>query len=644
MSSEVSDLYEFGHYTLNVETLTLWRDEALVSLPPKAFELLRLLLERHGEIVSKQQIFDHVWADTFVEDGVLTQNVYILRNILGTDENGKQFIETIPRRGYRFAASVAVSEKNLPIPLLVDSNGNSGLLVGQKTGEEIIKNDAPANLASTNNERISTHPLRIAVFVFAAVLIAAILGSLSWINQPGDDIKSIAVLPFTHVGGGEPDASLEFGLTDTLITRLSQIRRIVVRPTGSVSKYAGRDDTANIGRELNVDAVLEGRIQRQGERLRINVQVIRTSDGTSVWAKKFDSALTDVFAIQDSISTSVAEAIVSKLEGTERELVSKRPTENPEAYRLYATGRYFWNKRVEDSRRKAIELFNQAIELDPNFALAHVGLADCYILGGYGSGTSIGETMSRARKAASRALEIDPTLAEAHASLALINLTYDWDFESAEKGFKQAIELNPNFAGAHHWFSDYLVVKGRFDEALAELAKAKDLDPTSIAIQRDQGRIYYFRREPDKAIEHLRRTLEMDANFFPAVLSLANAYLQKGNYGEAAVELERANLITRVSSLTRSYLVYAYAKDGRRDDAARLLDEMENANSQSPARSYDRAIAHIGLGNYEMAIDLLDKACEERSYRLIYINVDPIFDDLRNMEQFAKLPCLKLLK
>ncbi|MGB7070250.1 MAG: tetratricopeptide repeat protein [Pyrinomonadaceae bacterium] len=642
MNSGVIDLYEFGGYTLKVETMTLFRDGTLVSLPPKAIELLRFLLAHHGELLSKQQIFDQVWTDTFVEDGVLTQNVYVLRSALGTDEHGRQFIETVPRRGYRFAAPVTVSEKDPPIPAIIGGNGDADLLRIEETGADAIR--PAADPSSPISGYFRKNRARIAILVLVVVLITGIVVSLSWINRPDDEIKSIAVLPFTHVDGGEPDASLEFGLTDTLVTRLSKIRRIVVRPSGSVSKFAGRDDTVNIGRELSVDAVLEGRIQRQGERLRINVQVIRTSDGSSIWAEKFDSALTDVFAIQDSISTRVAEAIVSKLKGAERDLVAKPPTDNTEAYKLYATGRYFWNKRTDDSRRKAIELFEQAIRLDPNFALAYVGLADCYVLGGYGSSMTLDEKMDRARRAATQALQIDPSLADAHASLALINFTYDWNFAGAEKGFERAIELNPNFAGAHHWLADYLVTRGRFDEALAEMAKAKDIDPTSLAIQRDLGRVYYFRREPDRAIAHLTRALEMDENFFPAVLSLGGVYLQKGSYDEAIIKLKQADEIVQGSALTRAYLVYANAKAGHRKDAARIFDELKSANGRDPSRPYEMAIASLGFGDHVSAITLLEKACEERSYRLIYINVDPIFDDLLSNERFTQGTCFKLLK
>ena len=336
-------------------------------------------------------------------------------------------------------------------------------------------------------------------------------------------------------------------------------------------------------------------------------------------------------------SAKLVRSLSLQLTGTEQKYLAKRWTENAEAYRLYVTGRYLWNQRDESDRRKAIEYFNEAIAVDPNYALAYTGLADCYLLGGRNTNASSAELMAKARDAAAKALNIDPTLAEAHASLTLISLVYDWDFQAAAEGFRHAIELNPNYAVAHHWYSEYLVVTERTDEAILEIKQAKELDPSSLIIERDLGRTHYFSDRPDEAIEIYLDILGRNPDFFPAVYYLGLAYWQKGMLNEAVNTVETADRLARGSSLTKSLLVHVYAKSGQRERSEEVFAQLLERSQKTRVPAFDLAAAYSGLGRYDEAFAELQRSCEERSYRLIYFKVDPLFDGLRSDPRYDSI-------
>jgi TolB-like protein/DNA-binding winged helix-turn-helix (wHTH) protein/tetratricopeptide (TPR) repeat protein len=634
----IETVYEFGQFRLSPAEHLLLRDEQPVPLPPKVFDTLVALVESGGRLIEKDELLQKIWADTFVEEGTLARNISLLRKTLGeAGTDGQKYIETVPKRGYRFVEpvrKVKAVEETAETP---EISATENLI--EKSPENPVVEKRTAEPKTPDKTR---RTLLWLLLVFG--IVGALFTSLSFWNSPPQQIKkqqlsrikSIAVLPFKPIGNG--DESLELGMADALITRLSNVREIVVRPTATIAKYQETAaDAAQIGRDLQVEAVLVGSIQRAGDRVRVTAQLVNASDGSPLWADTFDARFTDIFAVQDSISAQVASALAAQLSGDERARLSKRPTGNSEAYALYLKGHFLLNKRTAADRRKAIEYFEQAIALDPNFAEAHAGLADCYVLGGSGTGEPVGEVMTKAKQSATRALEIDSALAEARVALGAVKLIYDWDFEAAEIEFDRALESNPNLATAHRWRAEYLFVRERREEAIAAMKKAHELDPTSLILSRDVGRAFYLARQPDRAIEQYRRTLEMDADFHPAIFYLGLAYEQKGMFAEAVAELEKADRLAGGRALTKATLAFVYAKSGRAEEARKTLAELENQSPPNKAPSFDLAIIHAGLGETDKAFDALEKAFAERSYRLIYLKSDPIFDSLRGDSRFQNL-------
>jgi DNA-binding winged helix-turn-helix (wHTH) protein/tetratricopeptide (TPR) repeat protein len=457
--------------------------------------------------------------------------------------------------------------------------------------------------------------------------------------RPGPPARSLAVLPFAALGR-EVDEYLGLGLADALITRLGNIRQIVVRPTSAVRPYVGQaPDPVSAGRGLGVDMILEGSIQRAGGRIRVTVQLVSVDAGAPVWGQCFDESLTDIFSVEDSISTRLATALVSSLTAEEKQRLHQRYTDDHEAYDAYLRGRHLWNTRTEDSLRKALQQFERAVERDPAYALAHAGLADCYTLLGSAGYAMLPprEALARARAAAVRALEIDPDLAEAHTSLALVKFRLDWDWTEAEREFRRAIELNPGHASAHHFYGLYLSAMGRADEAIARMERAHELDPLSLIISTALGRALHFARRYDRALEQHLKTLEREPDFAEARFNLALAYVQRSMFPEAVGELQRAIVLAGRRPAMVSVLGYVYALSGDRAQARRTLDELDGLSSEGGTPTLYLAYPHIGRGDKDRVFELLDKAYEERSGLLVYLKVEPIFDSLRDDPRFDDL-------
>jgi len=386
---------------------------------------------------------------------------------------------------------------------------------------------------------------------------------------------------------------------------------------------------------LGVETVLDGSIQRQGDRLRVTVQLISVKDGSQLWGKTFDEKFTDIFAVQDAISEKVTEALALKLSGEEQTGLAKRYTENAEAYQLYLLGRFYWNKRSEEGIKKAIAYFDQAIEKDPNYALAYAGLSQCYIVLDAYYLLPPQEAIPKAKAAATRALEIDDTLAEAYAALA--TYYYDWDWPAAERQFKRAIELNPNYATAHQWYAEFLVNQGRFDEGIAEIKRARELDPLSLIINTVLGRSLYQARQYDQGIEQLRNTIEMDPNFVPAHRHLGQAYEAKGMYSEAVAEMQKAVTLSGSTPEYMAVLGQAYALSGKRAEAMKIVEELKEQSKQRYISACGIALIYAGLGEKDRAFEWLEKAYQEHDYGLIYIRVAPGLESLRSDPRFADL-------
>ncbi|CAN5818191.1 hypothetical protein BH18ACI4_BH18ACI4_11850 [soil metagenome] len=645
MSRQTEQLYEFGPFCIDAKKRILFRDGEVVPLTSKVFDTLLMFVEHSGQILQKDEMMSVLWPDTIVEENNLTQHISMLRKALGERANEHRFLVTVPGRGYSFVASVReVRAAGDDLILQQHTRASLTIDVEEMPDEESVALDfepqkyLPAAVSSSGNRRRSVIAAVTAVSVLLACLVA--LFSYARFAQNAQQregtaaAKSIAVLPFKSLNAPFDDF-LGSGMTDTLIAELSNIRQIAVRPTSAVMKYAGATpDTLAAGRELGVDSVLEGTVQRSGDRVRVTVQLLSVSDGKSLWAQSFDERLTDIFAVQDSIAEQVTQTMLVKLNGEERERLKKRDTENIEAYQAYLLGRYFWNKRSENALKRSIKYFQQATDIDPAYATAYAGMADAYsVLVHYGfAASSPEESMQKAKAAATKALEIDDTLAEAHASLGLIRAYYEHDDLGAEREFKRALELNPNYATAHHWYSDYLAMADRQAEAMAEIRRAQELDPLSPIINTTLGERLHYARQYDEAIKQFQRTLEIDPDFFLARYLLGLGYEQKGMYEEAIRELMKAKDLSGGSVAMVAALGHTYAVSGREDEARKVLNELLNTE---PEASYEIAAIYAGLGENRQAIEWLQRLRKKHSRGLL--RADPRWDNLRSDPKFQKL-------
>ena len=626
--------YEFGPFRVDTLNHVLLRDGETLPLKPKVFDTLLVLIENRGRVLDKDELISRLWPDTIVEEANLTQNVYLLRKALGEDSQGEAYIQTMPRRGYRFVASVhEVADES---PDLTSEEHARGQVVFE---DEREKTTCAAGGVSGSSWSRTTLRQRVVAVAITAIALGATLVYFWTSTRPqpaaAPAIRSIAVLPFKPLGSDASDESLGFGMADTLITRLSNIKQLVVRPTSAVRKFTSPgQDSAAAGRELKVDAVLEGSIQRAGDRIRVTLRLVRVSDGSPIWAGQFDEQVNDFLAVQDRVSERVAHALVPQITGEEQRLLAKHYTEDAEAYQSYVRGRYHWSKINPADWNKAVDYFNRAIEKDPDYALAYTGLADAYVSIVADSLISKPEAIPKAKQAAMTALRLDDTLAEAHVSLGRIKAFYDWDWSSAEGEFKRAIELNPNSADAHREYAYYLTTVGRSEQAIAEAKQARELDPLSQLANYHVAWALIAARRYDEAIEQSQQAL----GTFPAAhLWLGWAYLGKGRYTEAVSEFEERLSLSKDDAVTRAHLGYAYAAAGRRGKAEKVLADLNELFRQRQASPYYIAIIYAGLGEKEQAFGWLEKAYQERSRPLGGLKVNPVWDNLRSDPRFADL-------
>ncbi|MGH9753735.1 MAG: winged helix-turn-helix domain-containing tetratricopeptide repeat protein [Blastocatellia bacterium] len=622
LSRSANHFYEFDAFRLDAGRRLLLRDGEVMTLAPRTFNMLLVLIEHRGTVLSKDELMKHLWSDTVVEENNLTVNISALRKALGENPHQRRYIVTIPGRGYSFVAEVR------------ESFGDDADRESEERGLHRSAGLALPLRASARKVLLISLPLLILISVFAYLFFSN-RSSLTGIETP---VRTIAVLPFRNLGRESSDEYLSLGMADALITRLGNLRQVITRPTSAVLKYSGSGtDPLAAGRELAVDAVIEGRIQKLEDRIRVTVQLIRVSDGQPLWSEKFDDQFTNLFAVQDSISEQVTYALALKLGRQEREQLTKRHTENAEAFRLYLKGRYFWNKRSAEGLQKASEYFQRAIERDPGYALAYAGLADCYNLLSYYSVLSPKESFPKAKAAAERALEIDESLAEAHASLALAKMCFDWDWPAAEREYQRALELNPNYATAHQWYAEYLAAMGRHAEARAEIRRAGETDPLSLIVSAAEGYISYFGRDFGETIRHSEKTLEMDPHFVPAHWFLGWGYAQKGMFAQAIGAFQKAVSLSGGDSRMMAELGHAYAVSGQKAKSREMIRQLELKSQRQYVSPYELALVYVGLDEKEQALIWLRKAFEDRAWQLIYLQVEPKFDHLRANSRFTDL-------
>lgn len=645
MISSNKQLYEFGEFRLDPHRRRLLRNGEVVPVPPKALEALSVLVRNPSRLLEREELMQAVWAETFVEDANLTVAISQLRKVLGQNGEKAEFIETIPRVGYRFVADVRTIDD---VPLVVEKHTVSRTVIE----EELIPSDTKSEAAalphntsalptpSGSSRAIGQRQLLILAAVAATVLISLViylrLPQRPTLPPTTGQVKSMAVLPFRPLTVKPEDEYIRLGLADALITQLGTIREVTIRPLSAVLKYDKEEDPLAIGRALGVEAVLDGTLLHEGDNVRVTMRMLRVGDGVMLWSGTFDEKFTDIFAMQDSISQQVAQAAVLNLSREDRQRLTKRYTSNLEAYHLYLKGRYFWNKRTADGILQSFDYFKKAIDIDPAFAVAYAGLADAYALGVWQDSLPQKEYIPLAKAAALSALQIDDTVGEAHASLGFVRFWYEWDFKGAEAAFQRAIELSPNNATAHHWYGEFLVLMGRSEEGFKELKLAQDADPLSLIINSDLGKMYFFTRQSDHAIHQLKKTIEMDPQFPVAHLFLALAYKQKGMMTDAIAELEREEHVPSSRAVFKFVLAYFYAETGRRAEALRILDELQEPRPGRFAPAYGIALIHVGLNQKDEAFTWLEKSRMDREPFLRYIKVDPNFDKLRDDRRFSE--------
>jgi TolB-like protein/DNA-binding winged helix-turn-helix (wHTH) protein/tetratricopeptide (TPR) repeat protein len=645
----------FAGFELNLETGELRQDGVAIRLQPQPTLILTLLASRPGNLVTREEIQQRIWGtETFIDfDTGLNSAIRQIRHALKDDTEAPRFIETVPRRGYRFLAPLEKVENNgrgtAVQPSVVLDHGKAGeqsfgashdsTVLPQAQQPGTTPRTVGAQLAPVIQPQLRWRAkwvLAVGGAVLAALLVVAIWFTL--FRGRGQAIDSVAVLPFVNASSDPDTEYLNDGIAETLIGQLSQIPRLKVMARSTVVRYKGSDiDPQQVGRDLNVRAVLTGKVSQRGETLTISMELIDVRDGSELWGGRYNRKLTEILAVQEDIAREVTGKLRLRLVGEEEKRLTAHVTQNAEAYELYLKGRYHWNKRTPDGIRKAIESFQQAIERDPSYALAYAGLADCYHVPA--NPLPPKERMPLAKAAAMKALQLDETLVEAHTTLARVLFAYDWDWPAAEKEFKRAIELNPRYAPAHQWYGGCLSSVGRFREADAEKKRALDLEPLSLVINFEVGLASYFARDYDQAIDRFRKTLELDANFPPPYTFLAASYEQKGMFQEAIAASRRAVTVTQgpPKALAMAGLAHIYAVSGRKTEARTILAELQTLSEHKYVPATDTALIYAGLGEKDKSFAWLDKAYEEHSFTLSNVKVEPRFAPLRSDSRFADL-------
>jgi TolB-like protein/DNA-binding winged helix-turn-helix (wHTH) protein/Flp pilus assembly protein TadD len=633
--------YLFGPFELRTRTRELYKHGVKLKLRPQAYQVLALLLEHSGECVTREELQKRVWpSDTFVdfENGVNTA-IKQLRASLSDSAAEPRYIETLPKLGYRMIVAVEFE---------AGSKGERAAEAKEESAGATASNEVSASPPAARPIS-STKRLWFTAAAVSVLGIACLVAFLKWpraplIPQPAAPAARImvAVLPFKNLTGDDTQDYFSDGLTEEMIAQLGRLdpKELGVIARTSVMHYQHSSEKVDqIGSELDVQYVLEGSVRRDSQKVRINAELIEVDGQRQLWAQQYDRELTNLLVVQAEIAREISDSIQQTLGSPQHSEPIRTPTLTPQAYQAYdlcLKGLYFWNKRTGQGLQQAIVYFQQAIAIDPNYAPAFAGLSNTYaLMPGYMLAPAA-EYMPKAREAAVRALQTDDELPEAHVALALILENYDWDWNSAEKEYRRAIELNPNYATAHHWYAEFLTWQGRFDEALRESESARRLDPLSLIIAADRGAILYFARQYDRSIEQFQSVLEMDPSFGRAHLGI-DAYMQLGRFDEALAKVKEWRRLSGDGTNIRSRLVYIYGRTGQKDKARAELRKLEAMNAARPQDPVAMAVAYIGIGNNEAALSSLEKAYAERSNLLTALNVEPVYDPLRQDARFQEL-------
>ena len=650
-SAPSADTIRFGVFVLDPRCGELRKQGVRIRLQDQPLLILQALLERPGEIVTREELRARIWpADTFVDfDHGLYSAMKRLRDALGDSADNPRFIETISRRGYRFIAPVNGVPEAPQSATMPDK-----VVAATQAGEETQRSVATIVVAGFG-----------VLLGIAALLVAFNVGGVrNWIwRSSSRPLRSLAVLPLANLSSDPAQEYFAEEMTEELITQFSKLGDLKVISRTSVMQYKGsRKPLPEIARELGVDAVVEGAVQLSGQRVRITAQLVDAKTDKHLWAEDYDRDLSDVLLLQSEVGRDIARKIDIQLTPQQQKRLEKQAHPViPEAYQSYLLGRYYWNKRTADGLEKASIYFQKAIQTDPKYALAYSGLADYYAFLTLLGGPEVmrpPDAMAKAKAAAVRSLELDDSLAEAHASMGHVLHNYDWDWAGAEREFKRAIELNPNYSIVHHWYAHLLMQQGRVQEAIAESQHAQELDPLSLFVNNGLARMYYLARRNDDSIAQCQKDLEIDPAYVPARIQLALALEQKGRLSDAISELERARdqaagyAVTDTSAdksstksaakrvdlpVVHALLGHAYARAGRTYDALEQLTILKAASRTRYVAPSWIAVVYIALGNTDEAFSWLQKSYEDRSEHMLYLKVEPLVDPLRQDPRFDSL-------
>jgi len=606
----------FAGFDLDAERKVLRRGGEIVPLPLKAVELLIVLLKNRGEVVSKNELLEAVWEETFVEESVLSNNVYILRKTLSELGAGKDLIQTVPRRGYRFTENSG--EPGDESEIVVERHVFRQTMIEEILGE--LESRIPKTVSANGNLKIVEKESG---------------------GNSRESINSIAVLPLVNDSGDTALNYLSEGIAESLIDNLSLLPRlrVMARTTAFRYKTSGNDSVSpqQIGAELDVEAIVTGRIRSFNNSLTIKIELVSTADAAQLWGDQYSRELDDILEIQTEIAREISGKLRLNLTGRETKHFPRPDTANVEAYHFYLKGRYFWNKRTAEWMKKGIECFEQALDCDPNYALAYSGLADSYISFATIGALSPSAAIPKAKAAANKALEINDRLAEAHAALGFIKSNYDWDWSAAEKHFKLAAETNPNYSIAYHWHGFCSIARGQFTDSIELMKQAQKLDPLSPIINVACGLPFYFMRRTERAIKIYREALETNASFFPAHVYLGMAYEQNGQYEDAVSEAQKALSYTPDNTFALASLGYIYAVSGDEEKARETIEHLNRESNKRYVSPYGMAEIYAGLKEKEQALTQLEKAAAERSWWLIFAGVNHRFDNLRDEPRFQEI-------
>lgn len=627
-------IYTFGDYSLKTEDGSLWKAGERIAVTQKAVDMLTLLLENRGRVVTREQIIEKLWPETFVDENNLSVTVSMLRRAFGESGSTPKFIETIPRKGYRFNAEVIESGTSI----VITESEITRTVIEQTEIDDGNATEAIAELKSgLRRQRYLFVPVAAALIaLFAFVGWTYFRGTQENAGSVAGSSRQIAVLPFRDLSGDERSKQISVGLADSLITKLAGIPELTVRPTSSIIALAdGPFDTKAAADRLKVDNYLEGTIQNVEGRIKVSVQFVRSSDGSVVWAESFEESADNILRLQDAIAMKVFSAMRIEVSPGERQTMARRESTDAEANSLYLRARYFWNKRGTDNIKRSIGLFEEAVARDPQFALGFVGVSDAYqLLSEYG-GIDRKLAMDKARSAVTRAIELDDRLGEAYCSLGYLQAFYDWDFAAADASFRKAIELAPNYATAHQWYGELLAAEGRWQEGIVQMRKAAEIDPVSPIILTDIAALYYIGRQYDDAIATALQVEELAPNFALAHYFLAFSYAQKGMEAETKKYYYSADATWIPGLLESDETVYSSLplndlyKLRYRDATTPPLGDYLNG--------YQKAMNAVLAGDNDGSFVWLEVAMAGRDRWFVNLPMDPIWDPIRSDPRYFDL-------